>query len=317
VNSEPAALAFTADQTADRAMASLRARLAAQGCSSASLDARCLVEAACGLDRAGLVVQAKRPLGEAAERLSALAARRVAGEPLARILGDREFWGLTFGLSPATLVPRPETETLVEAVLRHCGDTRGLNHPWRVLDLGTGSGCIATALLTELPFATLLGIDRSVEALLTARTNAHRHKTASRASWVAGDWASSIVASFDIIVSNPPYIPASDIAGLPAQVRDHDPRLALDGGAGGLDCYRSIGSDLARLLARDGRFFFEIGAGQHHAVRALLEEYGFTAFRRFTDLAGVTRVLSAWPSSSGVKQTDPRTDPFEMGPDAP
>jgi release factor glutamine methyltransferase len=287
------ALSFTPDQPAYRAMAALRERLAARHVSGAGLEARCLVEAACGFDRAGLVARAERPLGEAAARLCAFAARRMAGEPLARILGNREFWGLGFSLSRATLVPRPETETLVEAVLRHCRESRGLSHPWRILDLGTGSGCIAAALLTELPLATVLGVDRSVEALMTARENARRLEVADRAHLVAGDWASSISASFDIVVSNPPYVAAGDIAGLATEVRDHDPRLALDGGADGLDSYRAIGCDLPRLLGRAGRVFLEIGAGQQDAARALLEAFGLTDFSSFADLASVTRVLSA------------------------
>lgn len=287
------ALAFSADQPAERALATLRQRLAAKGFTSAALEARCLVEAACGFDRAGLVAQAHRPLGEAAPRLAALAARRFAGEPLARILGAREFWGLEFQLSAGTLVPRPETETLVEAVLRHCEATCGLNHRWRILDLGTGSGCIGVSLLTELPNAMLIGVDRSVDALMAAKANAHRHGTANRASFVASDWANPIRASFDIVVSNPPYVATAELPGLAIEVRDHDPRLALDGGADGLDSYRAIGSDIPRLLAEDGRVFLEIGAGQLDDARTLLETFGLTGFSWHSDLAAISRVISA------------------------
>jgi release factor glutamine methyltransferase len=270
------------------------------GVSAAALEARCLLEVACGFDRARLVAQGHQPLGEAAPNLAALAARRFAGEPLARILGSREFWGLEFQLSSATLVPRPETETLVEAVLRHCDATRGRNHPWRLLDLGTGSGCIGVSLLTELPRSTLLGVDRSVDAVMTAKANARRHGTAGRASFIAGDWARPIRAPFDIVVSNPPYVATDDISGLAVEVRDYDPRLALDGGAEGLDSYRAIGKDLPRLLAKNGRIFLEIAAGQLDNAHAVLEAFGLTCISVHEDLSAMCRVISAEASHPTV-----------------
>jgi release factor glutamine methyltransferase len=300
VTAKPA-LAFTADQPAERALAMLRRELAARGVPGAALEARCLVEAACGFDRAGLVAQGDLPLEKAASRLASLAARRFAGEPLARILGAREFWGLTFQLSAATLVPRPETETLVEAVLRHCEATLGRNHSWRILDLGTGSGCIGVSLLTELPHALLLGVDRSIDALMTAKANAHRHQTTDRARFLASDWAKPIRASFDIVVSNPPYVGSGDLPGLAVEVRDHDPRLALDGGTDGLDSYRAIGKDLAGLLARNGRVFLEIGAGQLEDARTLLQALGFTDFSSYADLASISRVISAGVMPAAMK----------------
>lgn len=287
------ALAFSPDQPAERALATLRQRFVAKGFASAALEARCLVEAACGVNRVNLVMQGHRPLGEAAPRLTALAARRFAGEPLARILGAREFWGLAFQLSAATLVPRPETETLVAAVLAHCEASCGRNHPWRILDLGTGSGCIGISLLTELPHATLIGIDRSLDALLSAKANALRHATANRASFVAGDWAEAIGAPFDIVVSNPPYVKTGELPGLAVEVRDHDPRLALDGGADGLDSYRAMGKQMPRLLAKNGRIFLEIGAGQLDDTRTLLEGFGLVGFSSHADLAGISRVIGA------------------------
>jgi release factor glutamine methyltransferase len=307
------ALAFSADQPAASALATLRRELAARGVSGAALEARCLVEAACGFDRANLVAQGHGPLGEAAPRLAALTARRFAGEPLARILGAREFWGLAFQLSVATLVPRPETETLVEAALRHCEATRGRNHPWRILDLGTGSGCIGVSLLTELPRAMLLGVDRSVDALKTAKANARRHGTADRARFIAGDWAKPIRASFDIVVSNPPYVAAGDLPGLAVEVRDHDPRLSLDGGADGLDSYRAIGKELPRLLASDGRVFLEIGAGQLDDARALLQAFGFTDFSSHADLAAISRVISAGLSRAPVMRAGEGPMPASLG----
>jgi release factor glutamine methyltransferase len=285
---------FSFDQPAGAALASLRRSLAAKSGASAALEARCLVEAACGLDRAGLVMNADRPLGkEPAAKLGKLAARRLAGEPLARILGAREFWGLPFELSAATLEPRPETETLVEAVVRHCRLSLGLAYPWRILDLGTGSGCIAIALLSELPNATALGVDRSPAALLTARKNADRLGVTGRTAWLAGDWAASIACRFDIVASNPPYIASADISGLAPEVRDHDPLPALDGGVDGLSCHRSILKDIARLMEPGGHVFLEIGAGQDAELRDLLGREGAVHIRSHPDLAGIARVISA------------------------
>jgi len=291
--SAAAAPAFDAEQPTERALALLRAQLAAGGGASAGLEARCLVEAACGLDRAGLVAHGSQPLGAAAQRLSAYAARRLSGEPLARILGSREFWGLSFSLSPATLVPRPETETLVEAVLRHCREEEGRDHAWRILDLGTGSGCIAVSLLAELPSARCVGVDRALEALATARRNASRHRVGGRASFVAGDWAAAIAGPFDIVVSNPPYVASPDLGGLATEVREHDPRTALDGGPDGLDAYRVIAAELHRLLVRGGAAFLEIGMGQDRQVAQLIAAQGLVSLGAHPDLAGICRVISA------------------------
>jgi release factor glutamine methyltransferase len=288
------ALAFGGDEPAGSALRSLRRRLAARDATSAALEARCLVEAACGLDRAGLVAHADRPLGAlSAGKLAELASRRLAGESLARILGTREFWGLPFRLSPATLEPRPETETLVSAVLRHCEGSFGRNHPWRILDLGTGSGCIAVALLHELAHSTAIGVDRSPQALLCARGNAEALEVAARASFVASDWASALRGPFDIVVSNPPYVASADISGLAPEVRDNDPLLALDGGSDGLACYRAIATDIDRLMRPRSRVFLEIGAGQEARVSALLERKGLADIRHYPDFAGLTRVVSA------------------------
>ncbi|KMO27620.1 SAM-dependent methyltransferase, partial [Methylobacterium tarhaniae] len=172
-----------------------------------------------------------------------------AGEPVARIIGAWEFWGLPFGLSSDTLVPRPDTETLVEAAL---GLGLGPDAPHRLADLGTGSGCILVALLTEWPQAVGLGIDRSPGACVTARANAARNGVADRAAFAVGDWASALSGPFDVVVANPPYIASEVIAGLSGEVRDHDPRLALDGGADGLDAYRTILAQVPRLLAPGG-----------------------------------------------------------------
>ena len=222
---------------------------------------------------------------ESAEIIRALARRRTTGEPIARILGEKEFYGLSFALSPETLVPRPDTETLVDAVLA----TVGRDAQPAILDLGTGSGAILLALLTELPNAIGVGVDLSSEAMATAARNAERLGIARRAQFRQGDWAAGIERRFDIVVSNPPYIASAEIAALPVEVREHDPYVALDGGVDGLAAYRAIVPDLGRLMAPAAKAFLEIGAGQSAAVRQLAEAAGFScSFSR--DLAGMERV---------------------------
>jgi release factor glutamine methyltransferase len=214
-----------------------------------------------------------------------LAERRLVGEPIARILGEKEFYGLNFVLSPDTLVPRPDTETLVDAVLATVDHAAAP----AILDLGTGSGAILLALLTELPNATGVGVDLSAGALATAARNAERLGIARRVQFRQGNWTAGIERRFDLIVSNPPYIASPEIATLPVEVRDHDPHVALDGGDDGLSAYRAIFSDIRRILAPEGRAFFEIGFAQAEAVAALAAEAGFRAtFER--DLAGIERV---------------------------
>jgi release factor glutamine methyltransferase len=222
---------------------------------------------------------------ESAETIRALALRRTTGEPIARLLGEKEFYGLSFALSPETLVPRPDTETLVDAVLAAIDR---IAQP-AILDLGTGSGAILLALLTELPNATGIGVDLSADALATAARNAERLGIARRVQFRQGDWAAGIERRFDIVVSNPPYIASAEILDLPVEVREHDPHLALDGGADGLQAYRAIVADLGRILTPGGRAYLEIGAGQGDAIRDLAATAGFAC--AFTpDLAGIERV---------------------------
>ncbi len=195
--------------------------LAARGIEAAALDARILVEEALCITATDLALRGAEPVGEeGAARLTAYLARRTAGEPVARIIGAWEFWGLPFGLSPETLVPRPDTETLVEAALGLRPDG-----PARIADLGTGSGCILVALLTEWRHTFGVGLDRSPGALGTARMNAARNGVAGRAAFVAGDWAASLAGPFDLVVANPPYIASGVVDGLSGEVRDHDPAL--------------------------------------------------------------------------------------------
>ena len=187
--------------------------------------------------------------GEEVSRLDAWTARRLAREPVARILGEREFWGLPFELTTETLVPRPDTETIVETALSLFPDRHA---PLRLVDLGTGSGCLLVALLHEWPQAIGVGIDRSPDAVRTARSNARRNGVGSRSLFVVSDWASAIGGGVDLIVSNPPYIASDVVESLDLDVREHDPRLALDGGADGLDAYRIILAEARPLLSAEG-----------------------------------------------------------------
>lgn len=254
------------------------------------LDARLLVAAAIGVDPGQLLLLADAPVtAEAVERIDGMIARRLAGEPVARIVGEKEFWSLPFRLSPATLVPRPDTETVVSAVLALLGARRG--EALRLLDLGTGSGAILLALLSELPAAIGIGVDLSPEAAATARSNAVRLGLQDRASFACGNWAEAIRGPYDVIVSNPPYISTGEIGGLPREVRDHDPRRALDGGASGLDAYRAIIRELPRLLAPKGIAALELGAGQAGPVAAVAASAGLGAVTH-RDLAGIERVLT-------------------------
>jgi release factor glutamine methyltransferase len=266
-------------------------RLRERGFDTPDLDARLLVGHALGLDHAALVAQSARRLSPAeAAALEALVARRLAHEPVARILGTWEFWSLPLRVTPDVLVPRPETETVVEAVLGVVERSR----PLLLADLGVGSGAILLALLSELPAAFGIGTDRDPAALGVARDNAQRLGLADRAGFVACDFGAAIAGACDVVVSNPPYIPTPDIAALAADVRDYDPRAALDGGPDGLSAYRAIAADAARLLAPGGWLAVEIGVDQDAAVSELLATRGLAivgAPRR--DLAGCPRVVTA------------------------
>lgn len=268
--------------------------LVGAGIETASLDARLLLQAATGLSHAQLIDTDDEilPTAEAA-CFDAYLARRLAREPISRILGKREFQGLAFMLSPETLDPRPDTETLVDMALKLAA---GLAAP-RLLDLGTGTGAIIISLLHALPGATAIATDISASALVTAGRNAEANGVANRLRLVQADWFGGIGDSFDIIVSNPPYIPQADIAELAPEVRLHDPHLALAGGEDGLDCYRQIIAAAPRFLAPGGHLLLEIGQGQSAAVRALLDVAGFAKPAGIppeqADLGGVVRVLAA------------------------
>jgi len=282
--------------TIEAARRALAWRLASASIDSAELDARLLVGHALGLDLTGMIRAANRTLTtDESSRLETLAGRRLAGEPVARILGRKEFWGLSLALSPATLVPRPDTETVVEAALDHLRAGRRINDALRIADLGTGSGAILLALLSELPQAFGVGTDISLGALRTAQANARALGHAQRAGFVACSYATGLSGPFDLIVSNPPYIPAADIAGLAAEVRDHDPLRALDGGPVFVRAYRALIPEAAGLLRTDGVLVVEVGFDQSRAVQVIMADAGLrtdSASIR-ADLAGIPRAVRA------------------------
>jgi release factor glutamine methyltransferase len=264
------------------------------GVDSPELDARLILGHALALDQGELGAAASRLLAPAERRsIADLVARRLGGEPVARILGRREFWGLDLRVTPATLVPRPETETVVEAALAAIDAAGRRQDPIRLADIGTGSGAILLALLSELPRAVGIGTDCAEPALVTARDNARRLGLAARAAFVAGSFTAALRGPFDVVVANPPYIRSGDIAGLAAEVREHDPRRALDGGADGLAAYRAIITDLRRVLRTDGSVVFELGAGQDNDVTQLLSQAGLMVSARRRDLAGIVRAVIA------------------------
>ncbi|WP_225770241.1 peptide chain release factor N(5)-glutamine methyltransferase [Inquilinus sp. Marseille-Q2685] len=268
------------------------ARLAAAGIDSALSDARLLLMHALGCDRTGLLSRAAEAMpAEAAARYAGYMARREAREPVSRILGRREFWSLDFALGPATLDPRPDSETLVEAALAAVPDRPPSDRPLRVLDLGTGTGCLLLAVLHERAAAFGIGVDRSEAAARTARDNARALGLADRASFLVGDWAAALAGRFDLVLSNPPYIPDADIAALDPEVREHEPLLALSGGADGLDAYRALAAALPDLLARGGTAVVELGIGQAADVAGLFRAAGLDIVGTPPDLAGIPRCV--------------------------
>ena len=283
-----------AGQTVEAARRKLTTRFKSGAVDSAELDARILVGAALSLDLTGLIAAAARPVtADQATRLEDFARRRLAGEPVARILETKEFWGLPLQLTTATLVPRPDTETVVELALEMLG-APDPKRPLRIADLGTGSGAILLALLAELPDAYGIGTDISVAALQTAGSNTARLGFGSRAAFVACDYAAALSDTFDLMVSNPPYIRSADITGLATEVRDHDPLVALDGGADGLDAYRRLIPQAAERLVAGGVLVVEAGHNQSGDIAGLMAAAGLTQERPAkADLAGIRRAVAA------------------------
>lgn len=291
----------------------LEQALAEAGIASAKSDARCLLGLALGRDMPVLPHEDIAPLTEAGEaRLAALMTRRVAGEPISRIRGWREFWSLRFSLSAATLDPRPDSETVIEAALGWAGtivpddhqigrqidregerDGRLRSPALRCLDLGTGSGCLLLALLSEMPNATGIGIDINPDALVTAVENATSLGLADRAEFICHSFADDLgpLGMFDVILSNPPYIPTRDIDDLAVDVKSFDPALALDGGGDGMACWQGLLPRLAAVLKPDGAAFVEIGQGQENMVAAEAAKVNLRLVDSHQDLVGITRCL--------------------------
>jgi len=265
--------------------------LKAEGFDEPRRRARSLVAAALDLPAANVFAHPQRSLSAAdVDKIAAFLARILAHEPLSRILGEREFWGLRFRLCAETLDPRPESETVVAAVLKHVARC---DRALRLLDLGTGSGCLLLALLSELPEAIGLGVDIAPGAAQTAHHNAQALGLSDRARFLAGDWGAAVNAQFDLVVANPPYVATAALATLPPEVASHDPRRALDGGADGLAAYRALAGELPRLLAPGGIFAAEIGQGQAEAVRKIITGAGLVVRQIVPDLAGIPRCLVA------------------------
>ena len=269
------------------ALGSAAAELRSAGIDAPRHEARLLMQHALGLQPEALLAREDRPLDELeSKRLSALVRRRAGREPLAYLTGVREFWSLALAVDRSALVPRPETETVVEAVL-----ARAAALPPRpcMLDLGTGSGCLLVALLSELHGGTGLGIDISADAVSLARANAARHSLDGRATFAVADWGAPLAARFDIVVSNPPYVAAGALASLAPEIVCHEPQTALAGGPDGYACYRRLAPQIARLLAPAGLAAIEVGAGMADEVASLFAAAGLAEIDRRRDLAGIER----------------------------
>jgi len=270
--------------------------LGAAGIDNARFEARLLLGRAAGLSTEQLIMRgADAAAPSVTEALRALTARRVRREPMAYILGEREFWGLAFKVTPAVLVPRPDSETLIEAVLELLPDR---NRALRILDLGVGSGCLLLTLLKQFPRSTGIGFDASAEALAVTRSNAEALGVAGRTSLVEGDWrqagwADRLDGRFDLVVSNPPYIESSAIGGLMPEVARFEPPLALDGGADGLTAYRIIAAAAPKLVTRGGFLAVEAGEGQSAEIARLLAAASLVPKAPKKDLGGIERVVAA------------------------
>lgn len=280
------------DTTLLTAWKAAQARLKAGRIDSPAIDARLLLEAATGAGRVDILTDPYRAVTpEQAAALDAMVERRLRREPVSRILGRKGFWKILLTVTPDVLSPRPDTETLLDVVLK----AKGEREAFTACDLGTGSGAILLALLAERPAAKGVGTDVSSEALAVARENAANLDLNGRATFIRTDWAAGFAdASFDVVLSNPPYIPTGDIPGLDPEVRDHDPHLALDGGADGLDAYRALAPEIARILKPGGLYAVEIGWDQGEAVSALFTAAGLEA-KVVKDLADRDRVVTNGP----------------------
>jgi release factor glutamine methyltransferase len=280
-----------------KAWAMARRRLEAAAVDSPVIDARLLLEVAADASRTDIVTDPQRPLSDAQEQaLEAFLARREAREPVSHILGRRGFWKIMLKVTPDVLTPRPDTESILDVVLADYAEDRAFT----MLDLGVGSGAILLAILAERPNATGLGVDISEPALEVARENAAALDLTARAALERGTWADGLPDDhYDLVVSNPPYIATAEIETLDPEVRDHEPRLALDGGADGLDAYRLLAPEILRVLKGGGHFAVEIGAGQRAAVEGLFRKAGAAGVRTVRDLADRDRVVTGFKKPLG------------------
>jgi release factor glutamine methyltransferase len=286
-------LNLEASTARSEALASLEKTFQICGIENPAREARVSLCAASGISPVALIVDPREPLGSSASKVQEVAARRAAEEPLSRIVGKREFWGLSLAITPDVLDPRPETETIVEAALSILSHRR--EDPLRILDLGVGSGALLCALLTEFGHARGIGVDISADATDVAQGNLQTCGLSLRAEIRVGDWTNGLEGQFDLIVSNPPYIPTVDLARLPREVRNFDPWLALDGGIDGLAAYRRVLPESRRILASGGWLLAELGAGQAAKVSAVASQCGFTDVMTYQDLAGANRVVAIRP----------------------
>ncbi len=278
---------ITPGLTLEDARRKLAAAFAEHHLDSPQADARLLLSHVTKLTPTDLVLHHARLLtAKEADDLTLLASRRINREPIARILGEQEFFGLTFRLTPACLVPRPDSEVLVEAALALCPQDRGT-----LLDLGTGPGTLLLAFLSRKPGWRGIGIDLSAEACATAKANAERLGLSDRATIIHGSWTTPVSSTFDCILTNPPYIPTADCQDLDPEVRNHDPRLALDGGTDGLSAYRDLAREIPAKLVTGGLLFVEAGLGQAEAITRLFVEQGLTFKAIRHDLAGIARCV--------------------------
>lgn len=275
----------------DALMRDLTRTIAAAEIDNPRLEARLIAMTASGLGLEAMIAYPDTPIDpDTCAYAYALAEARVLGAPSAYLVGHKEFWSLDFKVSSATLVPRPDSETLVSAALEFA---EGSDWAGRVLDLGTGSGCLLLAFLSERRLAYGTGIDASAEALEVAAANAVLLGLASRALFACANWSTALRGRFNLVFANPPYIRASDINGLGLEVRDFEPFEALDGGPDGLMCYRAILADLPRVMAPGARVFFEVGQGQAADVAALCAKAGLAPIGLYRDLAGIERCVVA------------------------
>ena len=264
----------------------MQAGLAAE---EAALDAEVLARHVLDCDRATLLTRARDPLPSAFNRLfQALVARRASREPVAYIVGHREFWGLEFDVTPSVLIPRPETELIIEEALVSLPRRDAVRH---IVDVGTGSGCLAVTSAVEFPGARITATDTSEDALAVAYRNAERHNTLNRITFVNANLLHGISAAADLIVSNPPYVPARDAATLPPEVGRYEPPAALFAGEDGLDVIRRLFASVQQQLAPGGPLIVEFGFGQDAAVREIAQRAGWTVVRMRSDLQGIPRVI--------------------------